>query len=116
MLKCEKPAVLHFYHRERSSSHSDIPCAGVLSVAGFLSFPCLFPLCSGFILEVFPLRVYPTVLIFRELTSENIPYVPEYQLYQHYEGSGGTGRHIEQHRAVCAQSGLTTVGHSTHPG
>ena len=50
-----KPAHLQFYQRKESSSGFDFPCTEGLSVAGLLVIMRLFPVWSGFILEV----VYP---------------------------------------------------------
>jgi len=64
--KEQKPGNNTFWSGNNTSSEKRIPCAPLLSVAGFLDITVLFPLCSRFISEVFPPRVYPTVLTFRE--------------------------------------------------
>ena len=62
----ENSGVLHFLSRKERSSHSDIPCTKVLSVAGFCDISLMFPLWSGFILEVFPRRPEQHFLTFPE--------------------------------------------------
>jgi len=53
-----------------------IPCAKVLSVAVFYAFLCLFPVGSGFILEVFSQRPGRPVPTFLNINVEHSLYVP----------------------------------------
>jgi len=64
-------------------------------VAGFLSFLCLFPCWSGFILRVFLPPARLTVLTFRELTLEILSYVAGIRLSPLYEEQAALGREVK---------------------